>query len=72
MQYMFADNIKQFKEKNNLTFRELAKILKVSYAILEQLVNKKREKARLDIICRVAEGLDVEIDDLLFTNIYSN
>ncbi|SCJ45181.1 Uncharacterised protein [uncultured Clostridium sp.] len=72
MQYMFADNIKQFKEKNNLTFRELAKTLKVSYAILEQLVNKKREKARLDIICRVAEGLDVEIDDLLFTNIYSN
>ena len=72
MQYMFADNIKQFKEKNNLTFRELAKTLKVSYAILEQLVNKKREKARLDIIWRVAEGLDVEIDDLLFTNIYSN
>lgn len=72
MQYRFSDNIKKFKEMNNLTFRELAKILKVSYAILEQLVNKKREKVRLDSICRIAEGLNVEIDDLLFTDIYSN
>ncbi|MDB8790397.1 helix-turn-helix transcriptional regulator [Romboutsia sp. 1001216sp1] len=72
MKYMLAENLKQFKEINNLSFRELAKILKVSYAILEKLVNKKRETAKLDVICRVAEGLDVELDDLLFKNIYSN
>ncbi|XTR39294.1 helix-turn-helix domain-containing protein (plasmid) [Paraclostridium tenue] len=69
---MLADNLKQFKERNNLSLRETAKMLKVSHVVLIRLINKKRTTAKLDVICRVAEGLNVELDDLLFTNIYSN
>lgn len=72
MKYMLADNLKQFKERNNLSLRETAKMLKVSHVVLIRLINKKRTTAKLDVICRVAEGLNVELDDLLFTNIYSN
>lgn len=72
MKYMLADNLKQFKEINNLSLRETAKRLKVSHVVLLRLINKKRTKAKLEVICRLAEGLNVELDDLLFTNIYSN
>lgn len=72
MKYMISQNLKQFKEINNLSFRELSRQLKISHVVLIKIINKKREKVRMDSICRVAEGLNVKIDDLLFTDIYSN
>ncbi|MEF9991310.1 MAG: helix-turn-helix transcriptional regulator [Peptostreptococcaceae bacterium] len=69
---MISQNLKQFKEINNLSFRELSRQLKISHVVLIKIINKKREKVRMDSICRVAEGLNVKIDDLLFTDIYSN
>lgn len=72
MKYMISQNLKQFKEINNLSFRELSRQLKISHVVLIKIINKKRETVRMDSICRVAEGLNVKIDDLLFTDIYSN
>lgn len=72
MKYMVAQNIKGFKESNNLSLRQTAKAVKVSHVVVSQFVNNKRCTARIDVICRIAEALNVEIDDLLFKNIYSN
>lgn len=72
MKYMISDNLKQFKEINNFTLRKSAILLNINHSLLLRLINKKRTTASLDVICRIAEGLGVELDDLLFTNIYSN
>lgn len=69
MKYMVADNLKNFKEVNNLSLRETARQVKISHVIVSQFVNKKRCTARIDIICKIANSLDVNLDDLLFTNI---
>ena len=69
MSFMVGDNIKQFKESNKFTFRQLARKVNVNHTLLIKLANKNRTTASLDVICRLSEGLNVKIDDLLFTNI---
>ena len=72
MSFMVGNNIKHFKESNKFTFRQLARKVNVNHTLLIKLANKNRTTVSLDVICRLSEGLDVKIDDLLFKNIYSN
>lgn len=70
MKYMVSDNIIQFNKINKFSLRESAKALKVNHVIISEFVNKKRCTARINIICQIAESMNVELDDLLFKNIY--
>lgn len=72
MKYMISENVKNFKELNNLTLRESADLLQVNHVTLYELISKKRCTARLDIVCQIAESLNVKLDDLLFSNLYEN
>lgn len=72
MKYMVADNIKKYKEINSFSFREVANKLKINHVIVSEFVNHKRCTAKIDVICSIANNLNVKLDDLLFTNIYNN
>lgn len=72
MKYMVSDNIIQFNKINRFSLRESAKVLKVNHVIISEFVNKKRCTARINIICQIAEAMNVELDDLLFKNIYQS
>lgn len=72
MKYKVADNIEKYKELNSFSLRETAKKLKINHNIVSQFVNHERCTARVDVICNIANCLNVKIDDLLFTNLYKN
>lgn len=72
MKYMISENIKNFKEVNDLSLRECADFFKINHVIVYELISKKRTTARLDVICKLANALNVKLDDLLFSNISEN
>lgn len=72
MKYMMSENVKNFKELNNLTLRECADALQVNHVAIYELISKKRCTARLDVVCQIAEALNVKLDDLLFSNLFEN
>lgn len=70
MKYMLADNIRNFNEINKFSLRESAAALKVNHVIIADFVNDRRNSARLGSVMKIASGMNVSIDDLLFSNIF--
>lgn len=70
MKYMISDNIRNFNKLHHFSLRESAEALKVNHVIIADFVNNRRNSARLGSIMRIANGMNVSIDELLFSNIY--
>lgn len=72
MKYMIGYNIKNYIEINQLTLRECSKKFKVNHVMLSNFIRNKKNSARLESVCRIADSMNVSLDDLLFSNIYEN
>lgn len=63
---MLGTNIKYYRLKNNLTLRELAKIINISPMALSYYENNKRRPNK-NILNKIVASLNVELPDLLTT-----
>lgn len=60
----FGEQLKEIRKEKNLSLRETARRSKISHPYLSQLENGKRDIPTLEVIVKLAYGLDVEIDTL--------
>lgn len=60
----FRDNLKFFREKLNLSAKELADCINVPYTTYLNYENKGSEP-KYDVLCKIASALHVSIDELL-------
>lgn len=60
----FGEQLKKIRKEKNLSLRETARRSKISHPYLSQLENGKRDIPTLEVIVKLAYGLDVEIDTL--------
>lgn len=61
---LFGEQLKKIRKEKNLSLRETARRSKISHPYLSQLENGKRDIPTLEVIVKLAYGLDVEIDTL--------
>lgn len=60
----FGQYIKEIREKNNLSVRELAKRAGMSHPYLSQLENGKNKNPSPEIVRKLATGLDIDFQSL--------
>lgn len=66
---MFVFRIKDIRIKRNLTIYKLSKITGINRPYLTQLENNKKFNPSLATMYKIANALDVKIDDLFYTEL---
>ena len=66
---MFVFVIKQIREKKNITIYRLSKLTGINRPYLTQLENNKKFNPSLKIMSKIANALDVKIDDLFYSEL---
>ena len=66
---MFVFVIKRFRKKKNLTIYRLSKITGINRSYLSLLENNKKFNPSLETMYKIANALDVKIDDLFYTEL---
>lgn len=66
---MFVFRIKDIRIKRNLTIYKLSKITGINRPYLTQLENNKKFNPSLSVMHKIANALDVKIDDLFYTEL---
>ena len=66
---MFVFVIKDIRIKRNLTIYKLSKITGINRPYLTQLENNKKFNPSLSTMYKIANALDVKIDDLFYTEL---
>lgn len=69
---MFVFVIKNIREKKNITIYRLSKITGINRSYLTQLENNKKFNPSLEVMYKIANALDVKIDDLFYTELDIN
>ena len=59
-----GDVIRTLRESSGLSRNALARAAKIDPAILTRLEQNERDTVRVTTLCRIAEALDVSLDDL--------
>lgn len=72
MEYMISENVRCYKQNNNLSIRGTSRKMKVNYKTINELVNKKVNTVRLETAYNISRFFNISIDDLLFKNIFTN
>ncbi|MBB6217543.1 transcriptional regulator with XRE-family HTH domain [Anaerosolibacter carboniphilus] len=62
---MLGDNIKYFREIKGFNKKELAELIGVTPAYLSLIENNERKNPAIDTIQKIADILNVSVDDLL-------
>lgn len=71
MKYMIGENVKGYKQNNNLSIRGTSRTMKVNYKTINELVNEKVNTVRLETAYNISRFFNISIDDLLFKNIFN-
>lgn len=58
-------NLRACREAAGYSHETLAKKIKVSRSTISELESGKKENISLELLCRIAEGLDLEAEELL-------
>lgn len=66
---MFVFVIKNIREKKNITIYRLSKITGINRPYLTQLENNKKFNPSLKIMYKIANALEVKIDDLFYSEL---
>lgn len=66
---MFVFRIKDIRIKRNLTIYKLSKITGINRPYLTQLENNKKFNPSLATMYKIANALEVKIDDLFYTEL---
>ena len=66
---MFVFVIKSIREKKNITIYRLSKITGINRTYLTQLENNKKFNPSLKIMYKIANALDVKVDDLFYSEL---
>lgn len=69
---MFVFVIKNIREKKNITIYRLSKITGINRSYLTQLENNKKFNPSLEVMYKIANALDVKVDDLFYTTLDIN
>lgn len=73
MDFKIKRNLEEFKQSKNLTIYAIGKILKLNYQVVKDLLtNNSFKKIKLETVEKVAVGLGLTIDQLLFEDIKFN
>ena len=65
---MIGKKIKEFRKKNNLTIRELAKKSSVSASYISDLESVGKKKPSLDVLSKIATALNISVSELIEEN----
>lgn len=66
---MFVFVIKNIREKKNITSYKLSKITGINRSYLLQLENNKKFNPSLNIMYKIANALNVKVDDLFYSEL---
>ena len=66
---MFVFVIKEIRKKKNITVYKLSKITGIARTYLLELENNKKFNPSLSTMYKIANALDVKIDDLFYTEL---
>ena len=66
---MFVFVIKEKRLKRNITIYKLSQITGINRSYLVQLENNKKFNPSLSVMHKIANALDVKIDDLFYTEL---
>ena len=66
---MFVFVIKNVRKTKNITLYKLAKITGLSYSYLSELENNKTYNPSLATMYKIANALDVKVDDLFYSEL---
>lgn len=66
---MFVFVIKEIRKKKNITVYKLSKLTGISRTYLLELENNKKFNPSLSIMYKIANALEVKIDDLFYTEL---
>ncbi len=72
MKYKISENVRNYRERNNLSIRETSRKIKLNYKTTNQLVNMQVNTTRLETVYNLAKSFNVTMDDLLFKNIFAS
>ncbi|WP_177199267.1 helix-turn-helix domain-containing protein [Clostridium frigidicarnis] len=62
---MLGENIKKLRKERNLTQKQLAELIKISTSYLQQLELGQKENPSINVLDKLAEVLNVQVDYLL-------
>lgn len=66
---MFVFVIKEIRKKKNITVYRLSKITGIARSYLLELENNKKFNPTLSVMYKIANALEVKIDDLFYTEL---
>ena len=66
---MFVFVIKEIRKKKNITVYKLSQITGIARTYLLELENNKKFNPTLSVMYKIANALDVKIDDLFYTEL---
>lgn len=66
---MFVFVIKEIRKKKNITVYKLSKLTGISRTYLLELENNKKFNPSLSVMYKIANALEVKIDDLFYTEL---
>ena len=66
---MLGDNIRKIRAENKLSLNKLSKISGVSVGYISDLENNKRSNVGMDILQKIADALNVSVNDFFSDNI---
>lgn len=66
---MFVFVIKEIRKKKNITVYNLSKLTGISRSYLLELENNKKFNPSLSVMYKIANALEVKIDDLFYTEL---
>ena len=69
---MFVFVIKNIREKKNITIYRLSKMTGINRPYLTQLENNKKFNPSLKIMYKIANALEVKVDDLFYSELDLN
>lgn len=69
---MFVFVIKNIREKKNMTLYRLSKITGINRPYLTQLENNQKFNPSLKIMYKIANALEVKVDDLFYSDLDIN
>lgn len=69
---MFVFVIKNIRESKGITIYRLSKITGINRSYLTQLENNKKFNPSLEVMYKIANALDVKVDDLFYTELDIN
>lgn len=63
---MLYENIKKIRAEKNITIRELSRRIDVAPSVISNIETGKTKNPRINIVCKIAKGLGVDLDRLVY------